>query len=199
MSEIATPPVVQTDAGLIARLGAQKQKFKAAWTALKERSDLLDKQVKDLTEQNTQLLNKTDVSAAAKRVDELTAELRGLKHRAAFDTLALKSGAQPGALEDLWKLSEVEAKSDEPDATALQKVIDDQKAARAWAFNAEPPPPPDPNAPPPLKPAAGSGKGGAAGTPAVFSEDQLSDPKFVMANFARISAAASERVAAGQV
>jgi len=198
VSDAAAPPVVQTDAGLIARLGAQKQKFKAAWTGLKEKSDALEARVKELTEQNTQLLSKTDVSAAAKRVDELTAELAGYKHRQAFDGLALKSGAQPGALNDLWELSKVEVRPGEPDAVALQAVIDKQKTERAWAF-ATPETPVDPNAPPPVKPAVGSGQGGNPKPAAKFSEAQLSDPAFVMNNFAAISQAASERIAAGQV
>jgi hypothetical protein len=158
----------------------------------------LEKQVADLTTERDQLAARTDTSAAAKRVDELTAELRGYKHRQAFDSLALKSGAKPEALNDLWQLSKVEAKTDEPDAAALQTVIDKQKTDRGWAFSVETPPP-DPNAPPPPKPAVGSGQGSQHKGAAQFSEAQLSDPRFVMANFDRISAAASERVASGQL
>ncbi len=199
MSEVATPPVMQpTDAGLIARLGAQKQKFKAAWLAQSERMTALLKQVTDLTTERDALLSKTDTSAAAKRVDELSAELRGIRHRQAFDGLALKAGANPDALEDLWKLSEITPAADQPDPAALQAVIDQQKTARGWAFQTEAPPA-DPNAPPPPKPAVGSGQGKGTVAGAQFSEEQLQDPKFVMLNYEKITQAASDRIARGEI
>ena len=193
----ATQPA-SGDAGIVARLASQKSKYKAAWREITSKVAGLEKLVTDLTSERDRLAVTADTSLAAKKVDELTTEIRGMKTRAAFDSLALKAGAQPAALEDLWKLSEVKAEADEPDLAALQATVETQKASRAWAFGATPPPI-DPNAPPPPRPAPGSGQGGSPIASGTFSESQLNDPRFVMMNFQKISDAASERIARGEI
>jgi hypothetical protein len=183
---------------VIARLASQKAKFKSAWQTVTAKVAGLEKAVTDLTAERDQLKTQSDPTAASKQVEALNATIRGMKTRAAFDSAALKEGASPAALEDLWKLAEVKADADEPDLAAITATITAQKAARAWAFGATPPPL-DPNAPPPPRPAAGSGQGGANGAPAQFSEAQLNDPKFVMQNFDKIALASTERIARGEV
>lgn len=204
MSEAAvTPPVVSGEAGIVARLAAQKTKFKSAWKSLADKVAGYEKTIADLTAERDNLKIQADTSLAAKKVDELTGQLRTLKHRQAFDNAALKAGAKPSALEDLWKLSEIKAEADEPDAKAIGEVIDAQKQARAWAFGttAEPKLGPDgkPIEPPIVKPGPASGQGGNTTASPTFSTEQLSDPKFVMMNWERISAAAAERVARGEI
>jgi hypothetical protein len=183
------------DAGVIARLAAQKAKFKAAWRTLNDKVAGLEKQVTDLTAERDQLAVKADTSEVAKRLDAKTAELRTLKHQLKFNELATAKGADPKLLPDLWKLAEVQVETDEPDAAALQTLIDAQKTARSWAFGQ----PADPNAPPPPKPAPGSGQGGSITATSQFSEAQLQDPKFVMMNFDRISQAANDRIQRGEI
>ena len=78
-------------------------------------------------------------------------------------------------------------------------MIEEQKTARAWAFAA--PAPADPNAPSPpiVKPAVGGGQGANTGSGPQISQHDPSDVKFWFSNFDKISAAASERVARGEV
>lgn len=186
------------DGGLVARLAAQRSKFKAAWQGLQSKVTALEKTVSDLTAERDKLSVQADTSLAAKKVDELTAQIRGMKARQAFDQAALKAGANPAALEDLWKLSEVKTDADEPDAAAIGRVIEAQKTARAWAFG-PPAPANGQQTPPPPKPAAGSGQGGTVGAPAIFSDEQLQDVKYVFSNFDKISQAAQERLARGEI
>lgn len=180
------------------KLAGAVRRYRLEAESAQKQAKELEKQLKSLEAERDELAKKADTSVAAQKIEELTGRLRTMAHRQAFDAAALKAGAQPAALEDLWTLSGVKAEKDEPDADAIAAVIEAQKSARSWAFGT-PPPPPDPNAPPPRKPAPGAGQGAGTTAPSTFTEDQLTDPKFVMQNFERISLAASERLARGEL
>jgi hypothetical protein len=182
----------------------QRAKFKQAWQALTDRVEGLEKANKALETQNAELKTKADDSEVVKRLEATTGELRLLKTRVAFNTIATEKGANPKLLADLWKLTGVTADKDDPDLAALGKLIDEQKTERGLYFQAETPPPAEGAAgngePPPPKPGPAGGQGGPGAKPGVqFSIEQLQDPKFVMMNFDRISKAAQERVARGEV
>lgn len=192
----SAPVPASGDGGVIARLASQKAKFKAAWKTLTEKVGGLETENTALKAENAELKTKADTSEVAKRLDAEISAHRALKHRLAFNGEALKRGADPKLLDDLWKLAEVKPETDEPDLAALGTLLDAQKTARAWAFGG---PPPDPNAPAPPKPAVGSGQGGVNNALPGFSDEQLGDPRFVMMHFDRISAAAADRVAKGMI
>ena len=162
------------DHGLVARLASKarglSEQLKAATTNL----DAAQKRNAELERQVTELGQRADTSAASKRVEELTAELRGLKHRQVFDRLAGKLDALPDALEDLWQLSGYKPEADAADEAGLEKLIGDVKAKKAYLFKpasgAEGAPPADgsPPAEPP-NPGPAGGKGAPPAAPGKFA------------------------------
>lgn len=187
------------DSGLVARLASQRTKFRAAVDRLTAERDDLKATLAKVTTERDGLAAKADTGGASKRVEELTAELRTLKHRAKFDELALKSGADPKKLGDLWELSKLKTDTDQPDETAIGKVIAEQKTAREWAFQAPQAeqPPANPDTIP--RPGPASGQGGKTAVAPLLSEPQIADVKYQMLNFDRISADAADRVARGEI
>ena len=187
--------------GTVIRLASKARGYLAQYKTEKSRTDGLKTDVDKLQGEVQQLREST----SAKKVEELTGELRGLKHRAVFDRLAKEQGVREGAANDLYQLSGWKADGDVVDETAMKQAIEAQKTARAYLFGeAQPNPAGDggtpPTTPPPTpKPGPAHGQGGGVTNPPKFTDDQLSDPKFAYLNFDKISAAASERVARGEI
>lgn len=178
--------------------GAIKRFRERAETAETAKANL-EKQVTTLTNDLTLLKDSTD----AKRVAELTSELRTIKHKDAFRKLALKAGAKPEGVDDLFALSGHKAETDLVDEAGMTKLIDEQKAKRGYLFGQTTPTEGEQLAEgeqaPEIKPGPGSGQGAPLKTGPKFTEAQLSDPVFVMRNYDAITEASAARVAAGQV
>jgi len=152
-----------------------------------------ERTIKALTAERDSLAANSDVKA-------LTAQIRGLKHRQAFDQIALKAGADPAKLGDLWDLSKVQADSDEPDMEAMGKLVAEQKKSRGWAFGQQQQqqaPPPNPDTLP--NPAPGSGQGGGQASGTTYGPEHYADAKFFFRNHEKMAAYAKERVVRGEV
>jgi len=173
-------------------LGAVKRYRVRAATAETEMADL-DAQIADLTSQNEAIKSTPEY----KRVEELSAELRGLKHKSAFDKAATKAGVRPEAIDAFYKASDYKADTDEVDDKAVAKFIDQQKAEHT-VFFLEPTQVVDEDDTPRPGPASGQG-----GLPSLhgqrYTEAQMSDAAFVMKNYNGITESASRRVANGEI
>jgi hypothetical protein len=184
----------------VQKLSGAISRFRGENETLAKEAKRLEKELAAVTKERDELAIKADTSVAAKKVDELTAQLRGLKTRQAFDKLALQKGADPKALEDLWTLSKVTADKDEPDEAAIGAIVDQQTKDRQWAFGK---PAEGGNGPPPPKPGPASGQGPGAGGPSDYTyqpgDPRLSDVTYQMLNFDAISKAASDRAARGEI
>jgi|SRR5271166_6948652 len=184
-SQVAPAP--SSDAEHFARLGAQRKKWKDAAARLTTERDEIKKELDELK------AKPTDPTAV-----QLRAELRELKHRQVFDRLARESKARPEALDDLWKLSGYTAETDLADEVKLKEMIESQAKTRAYLFDSGTEPV-NPGAQPLVKPGVGGGQGvNPVGAPQISQHDP-SDVKFWFSNFDKISAAAQERVARGEI
>lgn len=192
------------DPSTIARLAAKARGYLERYNQEKARADGLQSKLDAQTTEMTTLREKADGSTSARKVEELTAELRGLKHRAVFDRLAGEAGVRQGAADDLYQLSGWKPEADAVDEAAMKQAIADQKGKRGYLFGeAGTTTPADdstpPATPPSPKPGPAYGQGGSTTSTPRFTEEQLSDPVFAFKNYDKISAAASERVARGEV
>ena len=116
------------------------------------------------------------------RIDDLTGQLRTLKHRGAFKELALAEGMRPNAIDTAWTALGLKAEADEPDAEALKAAIATAKESHDFLFGA--PAADKGNDPPPApKPPIGGDRGGR---PPVGSFKvtvaQQSDPQWCFEN-----------------
>lgn len=178
------PAETDDNQGLVARLAARGRAFKDALKAA--RTELAqakaDLQARDATIADLKPL------ADGSRAEALAAELRTLKHRGKFDAIAGELGARPGAVEDLYTLSGYKPEADTVDEAAVRAAIEAQKTARPYLFGeasaaaGEGTPTPTPTPTQPAGPGANRG-GSTAAPPARYTEAQLSDPAFVMANW----------------
>ncbi len=204
----ATTAAGSADLGTVARLGAQKSKYKARAKELEGQATTLKTENEQLKARLTELEAKADTSASAKRVLELEQQLRDRDHRAAFDRVARTKGVREEALADAWQLSGYKAEG-EPDDDAIGALIDEQKGTRGYLFGesgtsaeATNQATTTPTASPIHKPAPGSGQGKSpVSKPAVLAPDdpRHSDVKFMMRNYEAISQAAADRVARGEI
>lgn len=205
MSEESKPTAAAPDVSLIARLGAQKSKYRAQARSLEGEVGTLRADNEKLRAQVAELGARADTSASAKRVQELEQQLRDRDHRAAFDRVARARGVREDALDGAWQLSGYKAEG-EPDEAAIAAVIDGQKGPRGYLFadptdQAAATTTPTPT-PLPARPAPGSGQGTkTVGKPAILAPDdpRHSDVKFMMQNYEAVSQAAADRVARGEI
>ena len=188
------------------KLGGAIARYKAASRSERERADAAERRIQELTAENSSLKTRADSSLAARRVEELTTELRSLKHRSAFERIARERGVRPDGVEDLWQLSGYKAEADEIDEAAVGLLIDDQKTKRSYLFGESQPAGSGSDTeaggtqPPiemPRRPAPGSGQGSKAPGAIRVSDEQLSDPAFVMRNYATVVEASKARLARG--
>lgn len=182
------------------KLGAAVSRHKARASAAEARVAELEKTVQSLTGERDTLKVKADTSLASKRVEELTAQMRDMKHQEAFTRVAASKGVRPDGIPDLWQLSGYKAEADEIDEAALSVLIDDQKAKRPYLFGeSKGGDPISGGNPSPVKPGPASGQGNLTKISPAFTEEQLNDPGFVMKNWAKIQKNAAQRVEDGQV
>ncbi len=193
MAEKVTPPAEKSAAApsseldTVARLGAQRKKWKDAASRLTTERDAYK------TELDALKAKPADPTAT-----QLRAELREIKHRLVFDKIATELHARPEAMEDLWKLSGYTPEADVADEEAIKGVIAEQAKTRAYLFG-EGDPAADGTPAPLVKPGVGTGQGKSpAGAPQLSLHDP-SDVKFWFNNFGAIAAASKERVSRGEV
>jgi hypothetical protein len=65
-----------------------------------------------------------DPSGYKAEVERLKGELRDREHRAVFDRLAIERGAEPEAVESIYRLSGYRAQADAPDEAAMGALLD---------------------------------------------------------------------------
>jgi len=199
----APTPAAGGQLDLVARLGAQKSKFKAAAKTLTTERDSLRTENERLKAELATATTKADTSASAKRVLELEGKLRDIAHKGKFAELARAKGAHADSIDDLWTLSGYKAAADEIDEAAMGALIDEQRGKRGYLFGkadgtgtgTTPTSTPAPI----VKPGPGSGQGGHHQAPYTLSDAQQSDVKYVWNNFDKIAEAASQRVQSGQI
>lgn len=130
----ATPPTMGDAGAQLARLAGQKQKFKTAWKEQKAKLAELTEVTEQLAKENDALRIRADNSAASKRVEELTAQIRDRAAYDRFGELARERGAKDSAIKALWKLAGYQAETDDPDDDKLTELLDGLKAEADFAF-----------------------------------------------------------------
>lgn len=183
------------DPGTVAQLAAEKRSVQHT---LKRVRGELEQLRRDLDASKAKVAELQPLADGSK-ANELAAELRTLKHRGRFDAIAGELGVRPGAIEDLYALSGYKPEADTVDDAAIRAAIEAQATARPYLFGeasaeATPPTP----TPPTLPAGPGVNRGGSTTVPpARFTEDQLSDPIFVMQNWAANVQQAQDGIARG--
>lgn len=131
----ATAPAPRgDDPRTLAKVHFRNRKLRDQLDALAKANATLTTERDALKGEVRSLAEKADSSAAGKKVEELTAQLRGLKHRQVFDRIAGKLGARPEAVEDLWSLSGYRPEADAADEAAIESLLKDQQARRGYLF-----------------------------------------------------------------
>jgi hypothetical protein len=180
-----TPAAGEGTLDTVARLGAQRRKFKDAAKRLTEERDTLkaerDKMAKELEEAKK--------AAGADKIAELEGRLREQAHRGKFNELAKAAGVKEKALNDLWEKSGYKAEGDAPDETKIKAAIEGQRSERDYLF--EPAAQGQQGGETPfVVPGPGRGQGGTAqniGNRLDVTQAQLRDPAWCFANQAHIA------------
>ena len=68
--------------------------------------------------------------------DKLRGQLRGDRHRAAFEKACDEAGVRKDARADLYDVLKLQADADEPDAKAIAKAVKEGVESRPWAKEA---------------------------------------------------------------
>ena len=156
--------------GTVIRLASKARGYLAQYKTEKSRADGLKTDVDKLQGEVQQLREST----SAKKVEELTGELRGLKHRAVFARLAKEQGVREGATDDLYQLSGWKPEADAVDEAAMKQAVADQKAKRGYLFGEPETTPADgstpPATPPAPRPGPAYGQGGSTTTTRATAE-----------------------------
>jgi hypothetical protein len=206
-----TPTMTTTTASnneglIIARLGAQRAKYKSERDATVNELNVIKAERDKLLTENTTLKTKADTSVLAKENQALQQKLRTIDHKKVFDRIALAKGARADMLDDLFELSKYEAKADEIDEEVLTGLIDEQKKSRTGFFGKPQEGEPKPEkAAPIVKPAVGSGQGKPDADPSrgdiiIKTDDpRRDDAAWQMKNFDKLVASANERFARGEL
>jgi hypothetical protein len=188
-----------TSGPTIARLAAQRTKFRAAAAKLTTERDAARKEVAQL---KLDMIEAGKTGDAATELAALKAKVRLDKHRAKFNELAKAEGAHDKGLDDLWEKSGYASPGDVPDEAMIKAAIAKQKVDRDYLFDEAPeepkpgfvdgPPEPEKEA---ARPGPGRGQGGtkrATGGQFQATDAQLRDPNWCFANQAKLNASAKE-------
>jgi hypothetical protein len=125
--------------------GNLQRALKEARHLLKARAEELDKLRKETegwAKERDQAIEKLRASPNehAARMTELEAENNGLRHQVTFTTAALRAGAKPDSIEDLYKLSGLKPGMEPATVESFAEYLTQAKEARAWAFGVTPVP-----------------------------------------------------------
>jgi hypothetical protein len=200
--EIVTKELAHdTSNATIARLANQRTKFRGAATKLTSERDTART---ELATARADLVEAQKHAGAAAELAALREQVKADKHRGKFDELAREAGAKPKALDDLWERSGYKADGDVPNEKAMAKLIEAQREARDYLFEAEGTPAapgddeeddgaPDVKELEPARPGPARGQGGtkkSSGSQTQFTDAQLRDPEWCFANAGKLAAAA---------
>jgi hypothetical protein len=189
---------VATVSSEVIKLRVQREKFRTVIAALTSERDTYKAESERLKQQNDDLQKRTDSSALSKRVASLEQEIRTRDHKAVFESQATAKGVRSDAHAALWKHVDYKADGD-PDEENIGAIIDNAKETAPFFFGEAKEPPAA------KKPGPAKGKG--TGSPSDESQfgmldendPRWSDVKWQYENFDKISAAAKDRIARGQV
>jgi hypothetical protein len=125
--------------------GNLQRALKEARHLLKARAEELEKLRKETegwSKERDQAIEKLKASPSehAARMAELESENNGLKHQVTFTTAALKAGAKPDSIEDLYKLSGLKPGMEPATVESFAEYLEGAKQARSWAFGVTPAP-----------------------------------------------------------
>jgi hypothetical protein len=201
--EIVTKELAHdTSNATIARLANQRTKFRGAAAKLTGERDTART---ELAQARADLVEAQKHAGAAAELAALREQVKADKHRGKFDELAKAAGAKHKALDDLWERSGYKADGEVPDTKAMSKLIEAQREARDYLFEAEgtaaaagddeedddgAPSVPELEQP---RPGPARGQGGtkkSTGSQTQMSEAQMRDPEWCFQNGAKIQAAA---------
>jgi hypothetical protein len=202
--EIVTKELAHdTSNATIARLANQRTKFRGAAAKLTGERDTART---ELATARADLVEAQKHAGAAAELAALKETVKNDKHRGKFDELARAAGAKAKALDDLWERSGYKTDGDVPNEKAMGKLIEAQREARDYLFEAEgttaataagdeeegdeSPQVPELG---PARPGPARGQGGtrkSTGSQAQFQESNMRDPEWVFANAAKLQAAA---------
>ena len=186
----ATPPAESSQLDTVARLGAQRRKWKEVAKKLTTERETEKAKVTELEKKIAEL----EKSGGAAKIAELEAKLKETAHRTKFDELAKEAGVKAKALQDLWEKSGYKPEGEAPDETKIKAAIESQRTERDYLFE-----PAGDNGQQQRTTtntaAPGRGQGGQArndGTQFQASPEQLRDPAWCMANQVALQKAAKE-------
>jgi hypothetical protein len=187
---------------LIARLGAQRTKWKEAARTLVTERDAARQERDALKTEVEKLRVIADTSASNKEVIELRRQIKESAFRKVFDRVAKAKGIREDAFDAAYQLGGYKPPDGEVDEDALGSAIDEQKAKQAFltgTAKAE-----EKSAEKQVKPGPASGQGQVAGAGAGFqlppdTDARWSDPAWQWNNRAKIAEAIKERNANGVV
>jgi hypothetical protein len=179
------PAAAESTGDTLARLGAQRRKWKDAAKRLTEERDADRAKVTELQKQVDDLKK----APGAEKIAELEGKLREQAHRGKFNEVAKALGAKEKALNDLWEKSGYKAEGDAPDETKIKAAIEGQRTERDYLF--EPAAQGQQGGETPFViPGPGRGQGGTAqniGNRLDVTQAQLRDPAWCFANQAHIA------------
>lgn len=201
--EIVTKELAHdTSNATIARLANQRTKFRGAAAKLTGERDTART---ELAQARADLVEAQKHAGAAAELATLREQVKNDKHRGKFNELAKAAGAKEKALDDLWERSGYKADGDVPNEKAMAKLIEAQREARDYLFEAEGTTPaatgddeeddgapsvPELEAP---RPGPARGQGGtkrSTGSQTQFTDAQLRDPEWCFANAGKLATAA---------
>lgn len=133
--EIVTKELAHdTSNATIARLANQRTKFRAATAKMTGERDAARI---ELAKAQTDLVEAQKHAGAAAELAALKETVKNNAHRGKFNELAKAAGAKEKALDDLWNASGYKADGDVPNEKAITKLIEAQREARDYLFDAE--------------------------------------------------------------
>ena len=192
--------------GLVARLAAKREKWKAAASKLTSERDEALKRAEAAEKERDEAVSKAakiEQGGSAKRVAELEQQIRVRNHRDKFTELAKARGADDAAVDALWQLAGWEVKGDDIDETEMAALLDQQKAhpAQSRLFGQTQA---NGKTEPVIKPGVGAGRG-ATTPPAVApysvaeGDPHDNDVVWMFSNFDKRAQMAADRIARGEV
>lgn len=167
---------------------ATKEQIRAYIRKLKGERD-------DLAGYGAELEEKLKKAPKQEDFDRVVNQLRGDRHKAAFERAAAKAGVKPDAVGDLYSLLGLTADADEPDEKSIAKALEKGLETRPWA-KAETKadePKETKEAPKKLAPGEGANRGQSGSAPGTLtvSKADLGDWEYMQKNQAAVSAAAA--------
>lgn len=114
------------------RLASEKRQYKTRLVESKRELTDLRARVEAMEREREELKARADSSIHLKELERLRGEMRQGKHRQVFNDLALKLGANPKALDDVFSSSGWKADTDEVDVETMGSAISEVLANKDY-------------------------------------------------------------------